>query len=159
MFIKTKHYDTCIQKVRIEVGTLVGLEADDEAYIVLKELPTLEMLKLKEASEQGENQTLTLLRDLLPSILVDHNFYEDADAKRKMDNREVASLVFESLDLTVKVVNEYTHAAFFPVRTRAAPDRIPLLRGLQRKKKRRALRRVRTLALLHNRYLSSLLRL
>jgi len=30
-----------------------------------------------------------------------------------MDNREVASLVFESLDLTVKVVNEYTHAAFF----------------------------------------------
>jgi len=73
----------------------------------------LEMLKLKEASEQGENQTLTLLRDLLPSILVDHNFYEDADAKKKMDNREVASLVFESLDLTVKVVNEYTHAAFF----------------------------------------------
>ncbi|PKL19936.1 MAG: hypothetical protein CVV48_15455 [Spirochaetae bacterium HGW-Spirochaetae-4] len=113
MFIKTKHYDNCIQKVRIEVGTLVGLEADDEAYIVLKELPTLEMLRLKEASEQGENQTLTLLRDLLPSILVDHNFYEDADAKKKMDNREVASLVFESLDLTVKVVNEYTHAAFF----------------------------------------------
>ena len=113
MFIKTKHYDTCIQKVRIEVGTLMGLKADDEAYIVLKELPTLEMLRLKEASEQGENQTLTLLRDLLPSILVDHNFYEDADAKRKMDNREVASLVFESLDLTVKVVNEYTHAGFF----------------------------------------------
>ena len=113
MFIKTRHYDTCIQKVRIEVGTLVGLEADDEAYIVLKELPTLEMLRLKEASEQGENQTLTLLRDLLPSILVDHNFYEDADAKRKMENREVASLVFESLDLTVKVVNEYTHAGFF----------------------------------------------
>ena len=65
MFIKTKHYDACIQKVRIEVGTLVGLKADDEAYIVLKELPTLEMLKLKEASEQGENETLTLLRDLL----------------------------------------------------------------------------------------------
>jgi uncharacterized protein (DUF433 family) len=113
MFIKTRHYEACIQKVRIEVGTLVGLKADDEAYIVLKELPTLEMLRLKEASEQGENQTLTLLRDLLPSILVDHNFYEDADAKRKMDNREVASLVFESLDLTVKVVNEYTHAGFF----------------------------------------------
>jgi hypothetical protein len=113
MFIKTRHYENCIQKVRIEVGTLVGLEADDEAYIVLRELPTLEMLKLKEASEKGENETLTLLRDLLPSILVDHNFYEDADAKKKMDNREVSSLVFESLDLTVKVVNSYTHAAFF----------------------------------------------
>ena len=113
MFIKTKHYDTCIQKVRIEVGTLVGLEKDDEAYIVLRELPTLEMLRLKEASEQGEHETLTLLRDLLPAILTDHNFYEDENAKRKMDSREVAALVFESLDLTVKVVNEYTHAAFF----------------------------------------------
>ena len=79
MFIKTKHYENCIQKVRIEVGTLVGLKADDEAFMVLKELPTLEMLRLKEASEQGENQTLTLLRDLLPSILVDHNFYEVSD--------------------------------------------------------------------------------
>lgn len=113
MFIKTKHYENCIQKVRIEVGTLVGLKADDEAFIVLKELPTLEMLKLKEASEQGENETLTLLRDLLPSILVDHNFYEDENAQKKMKNQEVATLIFESLDLTVKVVNEYTHAAFF----------------------------------------------
>jgi hypothetical protein len=113
MFIKTKNYDKCIQKVRIEVGTLVGLERDDEAYLLLKELPTLEMLRLKEASEKGENETLALLRDLLPSILVDHNFYEDADAKKKMDSREVAALVFESLDLTVRVVNEYTHAGFF----------------------------------------------
>ena len=120
MFIKTRNYDKCIQKVRIEVGTLVGLEKDDEAFILLKELPTLEMLRLKEASEKGENETLCLLRDLLPSILVDHNFYEDADAKKKMDNREVASLVFESLDLTVKVVNEYTHAAFFSRRRDSA---------------------------------------
>jgi hypothetical protein len=113
MFIKTKNYDKCIQKVRIEVGTLVGLEKDDEAYILLKELPTLEMLRLKEASEKGENETLSLLRDLLPSILVDHNFYEDENAQRKMKNQDVAALVFESLDLTVKVVNEYTHAGFF----------------------------------------------
>lgn len=48
MFIKTRNYDKCIQKVRIEVGTLVGLEKDDEAFILLKELPTLEMLRLKE---------------------------------------------------------------------------------------------------------------
>jgi hypothetical protein len=113
MFIKTRNYDKCIQKVRIEVGTLVGLERDDEAFILLKELPTLEMLRLKEASEKGENETLSLLRDLLPSILVDHNFYEDENAQRKMRNQDVASMVFESLDLTVKVVNEYTHAGFF----------------------------------------------
>ena len=113
MFIKSKNYDKCIQKVRIEVGTLVGLEKDDEAYILLKELPTLQMLKLKDSSQKGENETLSLLKDLLPSILVDHNFYEDENAQKKMKHAEVAALIFESLDLTVKVVNEYTQAGFF----------------------------------------------
>ena len=122
MFIKTKNYDRCIQKVRIELGTLVGLAKDDEAFILLRELPTLEMLKLKEASEKGENETLGLLRDLRPSILVDHNFYEDESAQKKMKNQEVAELVFESLDLTVKVVNEYTHAGFFS-RANTSADR------------------------------------
>jgi hypothetical protein len=119
MFIKSKNYDNCIQKIRIEVGTLVGLEKDDEAYIILKELPTLEMLKLKSSSEAGESETLLLLKELLPSILTDHNFYEDESAKRKMKNTEVASLIFESLDLTVKVVNEYTHAGFFSPASRS----------------------------------------
>ena len=113
MFIKAKNYDKCIQKVRIEVGSLVGLEKDDEAYILLKELPTLQMLTLKDSAEKGESETLSLLKELLPSILVDHNFYEDENAQKKMRNEEVANLIFESLDLTVKVVQEYTHAGFF----------------------------------------------
>lgn len=125
MFIKTRNYDKCIQKVRIEVGTLVGLEKDDEAFILLKELPTLEMLRLKEASEKGENETLCLLRDLLPSILVDHNFYEDESGKKKMKGEEVASLIFESLDLTVRVVNEYTHAGFFTQARRSGARSLP----------------------------------
>ena len=125
MFIKTRNYDKCIQKVRIEVGTLVGLEKDDEAFILLKELPTLEMLRLKESSEKGENETLCLLRDLLPSILVDHNFYEDESAQKKMKNQDVAALVFESLDLTVKVVNEYTHAGFFSRANKSADKSHP----------------------------------
>ncbi len=113
MFIKAKNYDKCIQKVRITVGTLVGLEKDDEAFIILKELPTLLMLKLKDSSQKGENETLSLLKELLPIILVDHNFYEDENGQKKMKSEDVASLIFESLDLTVKVVNEYTRASFF----------------------------------------------
>lgn len=124
MFIKAKDYDRCIQKVRIEVGSLVGLEKDDEAFILLKELPTLQMLRLKDCSEKGENETLALLRELLPSILVDHNFYEDANAQKKMKGSDVAELVFESLELTVRVVNEYTHAAFF-TRTRGSGAESP----------------------------------
>ncbi len=113
MFIKAKHYDTCIQKVRIELGSLVGLEKDDEVFILLRELPTLQMLKLKESSELGEHQTLILLKELLPQILVDHNFYEDEQAKKKMRNDDVADIIFGSLELTVRVVNAYTQAGFF----------------------------------------------
>lgn len=111
MFIKTKNYDKCIQKVRIEVGTLVGLEKDDEAYIELKEIPTLEMMKLKEAYEKGENELMLFFKELLPSIIADHNFYETE--QKKMDGNSVASLIFESLNLTQKVIGNYTQATFF----------------------------------------------
>ncbi len=113
MFIKQKHWDACIQKVRVEVGTLVGLDSDSEAFLTLRELPTMQMLRLKDVADQGEEQTLGLLHELLPIIIVDHNFYEDEAAKHKMTNQDVADLIFESLDLTVKVVNEYTQASFF----------------------------------------------
>lgn len=111
MFIKTKNYDKCIQKVRIEVGTLVGLEKDDEAYIELREIPTLEMIQLKEAYEKGEKALMEFFKDLLPLIIVDHNFYETE--QKKMDGKAVAALVFESLDLTQKVIGAYTNASFF----------------------------------------------
>lgn len=113
MFSRKRNYDNCIQKVTIEVGTLVGLQNDDEAYITLRELPTLEMLRLKEASERGEKETLEVFQTLLPTIIADHNFYEDEDGKVKMKNADLASLVFESVDLTLKVVGGYTEAAFF----------------------------------------------
>ena len=113
MFIRSKHYDNCIQKVKIEVGTLVGLEKDDEAFITLKELPTMDMLRMKQAAEDGDNAPLELLKELLPEIITDHNFYEDEEGKQKMSNEDIASLVFDSLELTSKIVNDYTSASFF----------------------------------------------
>ena len=113
MFIRSKHYDNCIQKVKIEVGTLVGLEKDDEAFITLKELPTMDMLRMKQAAEDGDNAPLELLKELLPEIITDHNFYEDEEGKQKMSNEDIASLVFDSLELTSKIVSDYTSASFF----------------------------------------------
>lgn len=113
MFIKSKNLDNCIQKVKVEIGTFVGLEKDDEAYILLKELPTIEMLKLKDAADESENEILTLFKELLPLIIIEHNFYEDEKGQKRMPNEEVSSIIFNSLDLTIKVVNEYTQASFF----------------------------------------------
>ena len=112
MFARERDYSAFLQTVRIDVGTLVGLKTDEDAYIVLKELPTLEMLRLKEASDKGERATLEVIRELLPSMITDHSFFEDTKGKRKMKAEDVAELVFSSLELTAKVVDEYTTRAF-----------------------------------------------
>ena len=116
MFAKERDYSAFLQTVRIDVGTLVGLEKDEDAYIVLKELPTLEMLRLKEAADKGERATLEVIRELLPSMITDHSFFEDTKGQRKMKAEDVAELVFSSLELTLeltaKVVDEYTTRAF-----------------------------------------------
>ena len=119
MFIKGRNYENCIQRIRINVGIEAGLEKAEDAFITLKELPTLEMLKLKESSEKGEEETLSFFKGLLPEIIVDHNFYADDDGKVKMENKELSDLVFGSLRLTMKIVEDYTSAAFFtPARKR-----------------------------------------
>ena len=108
MISKERDYSTFLQTVRIDVGTLVGLEKDEDAYIVLKELPTLEMLCPKEASNMGERATMELIREILPSIITDHSFFEDTKRLKKMKTEDVAKLVFSPLELKAKVVDEYT---------------------------------------------------
>lgn len=123
MFIKTKNYEKCIQKVRIEIGTLVGLEKDDEAFITLKEIPTIQMMELKESYEKGEKELMNFFKNLLPSIIAEHNFYETE--QKKMSNSDVANLVFESIDLTQKVINTYTKASFFTRQQRNVDKSLP----------------------------------
>ena len=123
MFIKTKNYEKCIQKVRIEIGTLVGLEKDDEAFITLKEIPTIQMMELKESYEKGEKELMNFFKNLLPSIIAEHNFYETE--QKKMSNSNLASLVFESIELTQKVINTYTNASFFTRQQRKGSKSLP----------------------------------
>ena len=55
-YVRSKAYEDVIQKVRVDFGTLIGLEKDEDAYVVLKELSTLEMMKLNEAHEKGRKE-------------------------------------------------------------------------------------------------------
>ena len=113
MFVKTRNYDKAIQKVRIEVDTYVGLEKDDEAFLILKELPTQDMLKLKDTNG-GNTETLTFFKEVMPHIIVDHNFYETE--QKKMKNEEVVEFIFEKFDLCTKVLSDYSNASFFTQR-------------------------------------------
>lgn len=109
-FYRDKNYENCIQKVKINLGKAFGSDKDEDIFVELKELPTLETMKLRDAYEEGEVQLMEYLRKVLPNVLIDHNFYE-TEAK-KMKNEDVIGLLFEKLEATSKVVSEYSDALF-----------------------------------------------
>ena len=110
-FVRQKAYENAIEKVRIEFGDLVGQKKKGDAYVVLKELPTLEMMELNKAHEKGEEELLKFFKSVLPLIITEHNLYETED--RRMTADEITSFVFEKLELTSRIISEYANAAFF----------------------------------------------
>lgn len=111
MFVRQKEYAKAIQSVRINIGSLLGLEKDEEAFIVCKELPTLEQIKLKEAKDKGEIALLEYFKEVLPNIIIEHNLYETEE--KKMSTKDITDLIFEKSALTVKVIEEYAKGSFF----------------------------------------------
>ena len=109
MYIKNKNYDNALRKVRIEIGKLIGLETDAEAYLVLKEMDTLTTLKMKGLTDDTD-KLIEFFKDVLPSLIVEHNFYETED--KKMTHKDVANFIFEKLEVSTKVVEEYSSAIF-----------------------------------------------
>lgn len=103
-----------MQKVKIFIGLELGLEPE-EVFLEFKELPTIDALKMKRLqSSKDELKMLEFWRETFPKVLVDHNLY--IDEQKKMTADEVIGFVFEKLDLTGKVLMEYTNANFFTQR-------------------------------------------
>lgn len=122
MYRKDLNYSTSLRKVKIEFGTLLGLEKDDEAFVVLKELDTMTTLKLKDVSQEGnQNEVMEFFRGVLPKIIIQHNLYENET--KLMTPEEVSKLIYEKLDLTSKVMGDYTSAMFRPVGKAADGDK------------------------------------
>ena len=111
MFVQKRDYGAFLQSVRVNVGKEVGLENEEDAYLVLKELPTLEMIELRDAYEKGQKELLVFFKTVLPKIIIEHNFYETDEKKMSVD--ALANLIFERMDLSGKVIGEYSTAAFF----------------------------------------------
>lgn len=111
MYIQSQNYDKYIQKVRINVGTYVGLEKDEDAFVTLKEMPTMDMMKLRKVYSQDETEVMNFFKEVLPRIIVDHNFYETE--QKKMTTDKLTNLIFESIELSSKVMGDYSSASFF----------------------------------------------
>ena len=111
MFIKSKDYQNYIHTQRINLGEEFGKE-NEEVFIVLRELDTKSVLKLKESSSKdSETASLDTFREILPGLIVDHNFYESEE--KKMTSDEVTELLFEKVSTVGKVLNSLKEANFF----------------------------------------------
>lgn len=111
MFIKSKDYGNYIHTHRIDLGDEFGKEKE-EVFITLREMDTKSVLKLKNgASEDSEGKTLEVFREILPNLIVDHNFYETED--KKMSSDEVADLLFEKIGAVGRVLTELQKVNFF----------------------------------------------
>ena len=111
MYIKKSNYDNALRRVKIEFGTLIGLEEDKEAYVTLKELDTMTILKFKDVSQTGnQNDLMEFFKEVLPKIIITHNLYETET--KLMSNEDVANFIYEKLELTTKVMSGYTSYMF-----------------------------------------------
>ena len=111
MYIRAKNYDNSLRRVKIEFGKLVGLDEDKEAYVTLRELDTMTTLQLKDVSQKGtQNDLMIFFKEILPRIIITHNLYETEN--KIMTNEAVANFIFEKLELTSKVMSEYTKSMF-----------------------------------------------
>lgn len=106
MFVKKN--SNYIITTKIEFGTFLGCKEDSEAYVVLREMDTYETLQLKKHT--GEEELLMFFKELMPTLIVEHNLFEtEAD---KMTNEDLVKLVFSKINLTTKVFGEYAQNSF-----------------------------------------------
>ena len=121
MYRKDLNYSNSLRKVKIEFGTLLGLEKDEEAYVTLRELDTMTTLKLKDVSQTGnQNDVMEFFKEVLPKIIVTHNLYETET--KIMTNQAVTDFIYEKLEVTSKVIGEYTSSMFRSDRNRKDGD-------------------------------------
>lgn len=114
-FIRTKHYDNAIQKVKVLLGKELNMEKEDDAYVVFREPSEKEVLKLRTAED--DEQRIDVFHDIFVAGLVEHNFYE-TEAER-MEGEAVIDLLLEKIDTTNKLIEEYTKQVFHSRLTQA----------------------------------------
>lgn len=110
MYINKRDRKNAIKKVTIQFGTLLGLEKDEEAEIVMREPTQMEVCQWREAQTEGETKLLEKFRELLNDLIISHNLMEDE--KDKMAVSDVIDLIYEKMELVAKVLSDWTQAVF-----------------------------------------------
>lgn len=112
MFYRSKKAHGGLTAWQINIGTLLGEEKDEDAFIVLSELPIGLSMGLRNISRKKDAETamVKFFAESLPVILVDHNLYETEI--ERMKNEDVIELLKGKTDIFLHVMSEYTNHLF-----------------------------------------------
>ena len=113
MFNRSKKAHGGLTAWQINIGTLLGEEKDEDAFIVLSELPIGLSMGLRSIAQKKNAETamVKFFAESLPAILVDHNLHETET--ELMKNEEVIELLKGKTDVFLHVMSKYT-AHLFP---------------------------------------------
>jgi hypothetical protein len=101
---------------RLEIGEYFDAEAG-AVTIELKETTAQNAAKFQKLVEDTERATAFFV-DLLPSIIVDHDFWKD-DA-HKWEAKEVASIIANRAELCINLMGRYVSDVLFSQGRRSA---------------------------------------
>lgn len=84
-------------------------ETDGDVYIECRDLNVEEYCKIAEAKDD-ENKSLLAFKEVLPNIILKHNFYEEED--KQMSNDEVVKVLWNKAMLFKSVFTQYLTFSF-----------------------------------------------
>ena len=108
MFIKSKNF---IAKFRIDLGEELGAEKAEDAYVVLRECNTLELMDLQSAESVPKK-----LLEMIPALMIEHNFFESETAQMKAE--DVAATICAKPVAAMKVLREYLEKVTSPFQSK-----------------------------------------
>lgn len=109
-YVNKRDRENAIIKVKIEFGTQLNCEHDEDATITLREPTELEVLKWREAHQEGDYAAMAQFKELITDMTISHNLMEDEN--EKMTNEAVIDLIFSKTGLAEFVLQKWTDAVF-----------------------------------------------
>lgn len=109
-YVNKRDRENAIIKVKIEFGKLLNCENDSDAVITLREPTELEVLKWKEAHQEGNYAAMAQFKSILTDLTISHNLMEDEN--EKMTNEAVIDLIYSKTGLAEFVLQKWTDSVF-----------------------------------------------
>ena len=86
----------------------------EEAWVILREPNTDQVMALRELATLKEREILAGVKDMMASLIVDHNFY--ADEATKLEPKAALDFVYDKPMAALELVGKYLGWAFEPFR-------------------------------------------